>query len=145
MFEDIFKGIMSILFGIGIFAFGIVTTCQKMGGYDFYDGKVTYVNPETRDITVTYKADEKFYSTSHHLLEIDTMPEVDLKVRVMTYSGNPQEVFTVQFQREMGRGTSGKHKYIDNNSSKNRKQIILVSILFLVGGIAFLLEGLNII
>ncbi len=75
----------------------------------------------------------------------EDMPEVNLKVRVITYLGNPQKVFTVQFQREMGRGTSGKHKYIDNNSLKNRKDIILCSILFLVGGIAYLLEGLNII
>ena len=30
MFEDIFTGIMFILFGIGIFAFGIFTTRQKM-------------------------------------------------------------------------------------------------------------------
>ncbi len=145
MFADIFQGIMCILFGIGMFAFGIVTTRQKMGGYDFYDGEVTSVNPETRDITITYKADEIFYSTGHHISEVDTVPEVDLKVRVMTYVGNPQKVFTVLFQRKMGRGTSGKHKYIDNNSSKNRRHLILVSILFIVGGIAMLLDGLNII
>ncbi len=145
MFEDVFQGIMFILFGVGIFAFGIITTRQKMCGYDFYDGKVTSVNPETRDITVTYKADEIFYSASHHIFEVDTMPEVDLKVRVMTYAGNPQKVFTVLFQREMGRGTSGKHKYIDNNSSKNHRHMILCSILFIVGGIAMLLDGLNII
>ncbi|MDE6665908.1 MAG: hypothetical protein K2K14_06970 [Ruminococcus sp.] len=144
MFEDVFQGIMFILFGVGIFAFGIITTRQKMCGYDFYDGKVTSVNTETRDISVTYKADEIFYSESHHILKVDTMPEVGLQVRVMTYSGNPQKVFTVLFQREMGRGTSGKHKYIDNNSSKNRKQMILCSILFIVGGICFLLQGLNI-
>lgn len=74
MFENIFQGIMFILFVIGIFAFGIFTTRQKMG-----------------------------------------------------------------------RVTSGKHKYIDNNSSKNRRNMILCSILFIVGGIAYLLEGLNII
>lgn len=145
MFEDVFEGIMSVLFSIGIFAVGILTYRRKIGNYDLYDGTVTSVNPETRDITVTYKADEKFYSTSYHILEIDTMPEVDLQVRVMTYSRNPQEVFTVQFQREMGRGTSGKHKYIDNNGSQNRKATILCGILFLIGGICFLLEGFNII
>ena len=145
MFADIFQGIMFILFGIGMFAFGIVTTRQKMGGYDFYDGEVTSVNPETRDIIISYKVGEDFYSTGHHISEVDTVPEVDLKVRVMTYVGNPQKVFTVLFQREMGRGTSGKHKYIDNNSSKNRRHMILFSILFIVGGIAMLLDGLNII
>ncbi|MDE5770732.1 MAG: hypothetical protein K2I06_03730 [Ruminococcus sp.] len=31
MFADIFQGIMFILFGIGMFAFGIITTCQKIG------------------------------------------------------------------------------------------------------------------
>lgn len=145
MFEDIFNGIMSILFSIGIFAVGILTSQRKIGNYDLYDGTVTSVNPDTRDITVTYKADEKFYSTSYHISDIEDMPEVDLQVRVMTYSGNPQKVFTVQFQREMGRGTSGKRKYIDNNSSQNRKGTILCSILFLVGGICYLLQGFNII
>lgn len=145
MFEDIFMGIMFILFGIGLSAFGISTTRKKMRNYDFYDGEVTSVNPETRDITVTYKADEIFYSAGHHISDIEDMPEVGLKVRVMTYSGNPNEVHTVLFQREMGRGTSGKHKYIDNNSSGNRRQIILGSILFWVGGICFLLQGFNII
>lgn len=143
--SDIFTGIMFILFGIGLFAFGIFTTRKRVGDYDFYDGEITSVNSETRDITVTYKADETFYSASHHILEVDTMPEVNLKVRVMTYSGNPHEVYTVLFQREMGRGTSGKHKYLDNNSSGNRRQMILGSILFLVGGICFLFQGLNII
>lgn len=57
----------------------------------------------------------------------EDMPEVNLKIRVMTYAGNPQKVFTVKFMREMGRGTSGK--YIDNNSSKNRRHLILGSIL----------------
>lgn len=145
MFEGVFQGIMCILFGIGMFAFSIFITRQKFGNYELYDGIVTSVNPETRNITVTYKANERFYSTSYHIFEVDTMPEIDLQVRVMTYSGNPQKVFTVQFQREMGRGTSGKHKYIDNNSSQNRRSMILCSILFLVGGIAMLLEGLNII
>lgn len=143
MFEDIFTGIMLILFSIGIFAVGILTSRRKIGNYDLYDGTVTSVNPKTRDINVTYKADEIFYSTSYHIPDIEDMPEVDLQVRVMTYSGNPQKVFTVQFQRAMGRGTG--NKYIDNNSSKNMKQMILCSILFLVGGICFMLEGLNII
>ncbi|MDE5862639.1 MAG: hypothetical protein K2K16_12570 [Ruminococcus sp.] len=31
MFADIFQGIMCILFDIGMFAFGIFTTRQKMG------------------------------------------------------------------------------------------------------------------
>lgn len=145
MFEDIFTGIMMSLFGIGLFALSIVTTRQKIGNYDLYDGTVTSVNPETRDIIVTYEADERFYSTSYHISDIEDMPEVGLQVRVMTYSENPQKVFTVLFQREMGRGTSGKHKYIDNNSSKNLKGTILCSILFLVGGIYYLLEGFNII
>ncbi|MDE6781311.1 MAG: hypothetical protein K2J40_07625 [Ruminococcus sp.] len=100
MFADILLGIMSILFGISLFAFGIFTTRKKMGNYDFYDGEVTSVNSETRDITVTYKADEIFYSVSYNISDlfrsisnnipdIEDMPEVDLKVRVMTYSGNP--------------------------------------------------------
>ena len=145
MFEGIFQGIMCILFSIGMFVFSIFITRQKFGNYEFYDGTVTSVNPETRDINVTYQADEKFYATGYHVPDFENMPEVDLQVRVMTYSGNPQKVFIVQFQREMGRGSSGRHKYIDNNSSKKRKQMILCSILFLVGGIAMLLEGLNII
>lgn len=145
MFEDIFMGIMMSLFGIGLFAFSIFITRQKFGNYELYDGTVTSVNPDTRDIIVTYKADERFYSTSYHISDIEDMPEVGLQVRVMTYSGNPQKIFTVQFQREMGRGTSGKHKYIDNNSSKNLKGTILCSILFLVGGICYLLQGFNII
>ncbi len=145
MSEDIFTRIMMILFGIGLFAFGIVITRQKFGNYELYDGEVTSVNPETRDITVTYKADEKFYSASYNIPELQDMPEISLKVRVMTYSGNSQKVFTVQFQREMGRGTSGKHKYIDNNSFQNRMDMILCCILFLVGGTAMLLDGLNII
>ena len=145
MFEDIFTGIMMSLFGIGLFALSIVTTRQKIGNYDLYDGTVTSVNPETRDIIVTYKADEKFYSTSYHIFEVDTIPEIDLQVRVMTYSENPQKVFIVLFQREMGRGASSKHKYIDNNNSKNLKGTILCSILFLVGGICYLLQGFNII
>ncbi|MDE6501762.1 MAG: hypothetical protein K2L10_06725 [Ruminococcus sp.] len=140
MFADIFQGIMFILFGIGMFAFGIVTTRQKMGGYDFYDGEVTSVNPETRDITVTYKAGEIFYSASHHVSEVDTIPEVCLKVRVITYAGNPQQVFNVLFQRKMR-----SKKYTDNNSSKNRRYMILCSILFIVVGIAGLLKSLNII
>ncbi|MDE5558552.1 MAG: hypothetical protein K2J32_12870 [Ruminococcus sp.] len=141
MFEDIFQGIMCILFGIGLFAFGIITTRQKIGNFDFYDGEVTSVNPETRDITVIYKANEIFYSTSHHVPDFEDMPEVNLKVRVMTYAGNPKKVFTVKFMREMGRGTS--HKYIDNNSSQNRRHLILGSMLFIVGGIAMLLDGLK--
>lgn len=156
MFEDILLGIMSILFGIGLFAFGIFTTHQKIGDYDFYDGEVTSVNPETRNITVNYKADDIFYSVSYHISDlfrfisdnipdIEDMPEVGLKVRVMTYSGNPQIVFTVHFQREMGRGTSGKHKYIDNNSLKTRKKSILFGIAYIVGGIFYLLISLNII
>ncbi|MCM1358074.1 MAG: hypothetical protein NC205_05725, partial [Prevotella sp.] len=144
MFEDIFQGIMFILFGIGLFAFGIVTTRQKIGNYDFYDGEVTFINPETRDIIVSYKVGEDVYSTSYHMHDLVDMPEVNLKVRVMTYAGNPQKVFNLLFQREMGRGTSGKHKYIDNNSSQNRRHLILGSILFIVGGIAMLLDGLNI-
>ena len=143
MFENIFQGIMFILFGIGLFAFGIFTTRKKMGNYDFYDGEITSVNPETRDITVMYKAGEQSYSASHHIPDFEDMPEVNLKVLVMTYSGNPHKVFTVKFMREMGRGTS--HKYIDNNSSKNRRDMILGSILFIIGGIAMLLDGLNII
>lgn len=143
MFEDIFSGIMCILFGIGMFAFGIITTRQKIGNFDFYDGEITSVNPETRDITVMYKAGEQPYSASHHIPDFEDMPEVNLKVLVMTYSGNPHKVLTVKFMREMGRGTS--HKYIDNNSSKNRRGMILGSILFIVGGICFLLQGLNII
>jgi len=142
MFEDVFTGIMFILFGIGMFAFSIVTTRQKFGNYKLYDGEVTSVNPETRDITVTYRADEKFYSASHNISELQDMPEVNLKVRVMTYLGNPQKVFTVLFQREMGRGTSVKHKYI---SSTNRRKMILCSISIIVTGIAMLLDGLNII
>lgn len=145
MFEDIFKGIMFILFGIGMFAFGIITTRQKIGNYDFYDGEVISVNSETRDIIVSYKVGEDFHSTSYHIHDLTDMPEVNLKIRVMTYAENPQKVFNVLFQREMGRGTSGKHKYIDNNSSKNRRNMILCSILFIVGGICFLLQGLNII
>lgn len=145
MFEDIFTGIMMSLFGIGLFAFSIFITRQKFGNYELYDGTVNSVNPETRDIIVTYKADERFYSTNYHIYDIEDMPEVGLQVRVMTYSENPQKVFTVLFQREMGRGTSGKHKYIGNNSSKNLKGTILCSILFLVGGICYLLQGFNII
>ncbi|MDE6427250.1 MAG: hypothetical protein K2K89_14100 [Ruminococcus sp.] len=145
MFENIFQGIMFILFGIGMFAFGIVTTRQKCGNHELYDGTITSVNPETRDIIISYKVGEDFYSTSYHMHDLADMPEVNLKVRVMTYAGNPKKVFTVKFMREMGRGTSGKHKYIDNNSSKNRKQMILCSILFIIGGICFLLQGLNII
>lgn len=145
MFEDIFTGIMMSLSGIGLFAFSIFITRQKFGNYELYDGTVTSVNPETRDIIVTYKADERFYSTSYHISDIEDMPEVGLQVCVMTYSENPQKVFTVLFQREMGRGTSGKHKYIDNNSSKKLKGTILCSILFLVGGICYLLQGFNII
>lgn len=140
---DIFTGIMLILFGIGLFAFGLFMKHQKTGNYEFHDGTVTSVNSETRDIAVTYKADEKFYSASHHIPDSEDMPEVDLKVCVMTYAGNPQKVLTVKFMREMGRGTS--HKYIDNNSTKNFRQMISGSILFIVGGIAFLLDGFNII
>ena len=49
MFEDVFEGIMSVLFSIGIFAVGILTYRRKIGNYDLYDGTVTSVNPETRD------------------------------------------------------------------------------------------------
>lgn len=71
------------------------------------------------------------------------MPEIDLQVGVITYAKNPQIVFTVQFKREMGRGTGSK--YIDNNSLKTRKKSILFGIALIINGIFYLLIRLNII
>lgn len=51
-----------------------------IGNYEFHDGTVTSVNPETRDIAVTYKTDDIFYA------------------------GNPQKVITVKFMCKMGSG-----------------------------------------
>ncbi|MDE6539483.1 MAG: hypothetical protein K2K66_04775 [Ruminococcus sp.] len=128
MFEDIFQGIMFILFGIVSIALAIVTkNGRKIGNYKLYDGIVTSVNHDTRNIYVAYTVGETSYLFSYNMLKFQDMPEVDLQVGVITYAKNPQIVFTVQFKRAMGRGTSGK--YIDNNSFKNRRHLILSSIL----------------
>ncbi|MDE5582511.1 MAG: hypothetical protein K2J08_02235 [Ruminococcus sp.] len=144
MFADIFQVIMFILLGIGFIVLTIVTkNGWKIGKYKLYDGIVTSVNPNTRNIDVAYTVGETSYLFSYNMLEFQDMPEVGLKVRVLTYVGNHQKVFTVHFQREMGRGKN--HKYIDNDSSTNRIDLILCSILLILLGIVALLDGLNII
>ncbi|MDE6093137.1 MAG: hypothetical protein K2G14_08615 [Ruminococcus sp.] len=138
MFEDVFQGIMFILFGIGLIVFAVVTkNGWKIKNYKLYDGIVTSVNPDTRNIDVAYTVGETSYLFSYNMMEFQDMPEVGLKVRVITYVGNPQKVFNVYFQREMGRGKN--HKYIDNNSSTNRRDLILCSILLILLGINILL------
>ncbi|MDE5620083.1 MAG: hypothetical protein K2O29_09560 [Ruminococcus sp.] len=87
MFEDIFQGIMCILSEIGLIVCATLTrNGYKIGNYELYDDTVTSVNPDTRNIDVSYIVGETSYSYSYSIPKLQDMPEVDLQVNVMTYS-----------------------------------------------------------
>lgn len=149
--EYIFQGIILILFSIGVYIIAIlIKNGQKVGNYTLYDGTITDVNPNTKNITVSYRIDKQLYSYTysfHDKIHSDfvSMPEVGLKVRLMIDNETPEKPFHIQLQREMGRGLNSKRKYRNHSSSDSRKAFVLLGFVLLVLGLHQICYGLGII
>lgn len=155
MIESIFyiiQGIILALFGIGCFIISIISRSgQKTGNTKVYDGTVTGIDSDG-NLNVSYLAGNQFYSAAYGngmfseegiYSKLGEIPETGLKVCVMVEKENPENLISVIFMRQMGKGLSRKRNYIDHDSRKTRSSFFLLSISLLICGTYCILKGLG--
>ena len=139
MIGEIIEGVILLLLGVGclIGAFLMSKRKLKYGGLDRYYGTVTDVNTAGRQITVTYGDGKQTYTAPYDMTvraQFDSMPEVGTGVAVLAYWNNPEQIHTLLFMKEAGRGLGGSRKYLHNSRLKNMgTTAVLGLVLVLIG------------
>lgn len=125
-----------------------VSGLKSFHDYETSDGVISKSDILKKEIIVNYTVNGVSYSAPYNCeiyADVGEMPPVGLKVQVMVDSDAPDKIMFMHMMREMGRGFSGKHKYIDNVSARNGKIAIFLIVTLFASGIYLLLHGLSVI
>lgn len=121
---------------------------QSDSGCEALDGIVTESDITRKEILVKYTLGGVSYTAPYRCeayAMVNEMPPVNLKVRVMVSPDAPDQIVSVQFMREMGRGLSGKHAYIDYRGKRNTFTLMLLFVILFGAGLYMLLQGIGLL
>lgn len=140
-----------ILVVLSILAFILSLAVRNLGRVndaEIIDGVIASSDLQKKEVIINYTINNKTYSSVYNCevyAKVGEMPPVGLKVRVSVDPDQPDKVIFMQLMREMGRGLSGRHKYIDNSDRKSRLSIVFLIVMLFLAGIYLILHGLSII
>lgn len=140
-----------ILVVLSILALILTLTVQNLGfpkGTEIVDGMITSSDLEKKEVTIEYVINNKVYSSTYNCevyANVGEMPPIGLRVQVSVNPEYPDQIIFMHLMREMGRGSSGTHKYIDNKGSNNRFTISVFILILFLSGVYLILHDLKII
>ncbi|MDE6731109.1 MAG: hypothetical protein K2J71_10105 [Oscillospiraceae bacterium] len=126
----------------------IVNRLRAFDSYQTVDGVILKSDCLKKEVIVNYTINDVSYSAPYHCeayANVGEMPPTGLKVQVTVDSDAPDNILFMQMMREMGRGLSRKHKYMDHTSQKNRNTSIFMIVILFVSGIYLILHRLSMI
>lgn len=112
------------------------------------DGVIVASDSQKKEVTISYTIDNQSFTSSYNCevyANVGEMPPIGLYVQLSVNLQNPSEIVYLHLMREMGRGLSGKHKYIDNKRSKNTISMTFLILSLFLTGVYFILNGLSVI
>lgn len=145
----IIEGCILIILSVLTLFFALAT--RYYGGLkdtEIIDGIITSSDLRKKEVVIDYIINNKTYSSVYNCevyANVGEMPPVGLKVRVSVDPNQPDKVVFMQLMREMGRGLSRRHEYIDNSTKKSQLPIVLLIVMLFLTGIYLILHGLSII
>ncbi|MBQ6945773.1 MAG: hypothetical protein IJN43_15855 [Ruminococcus sp.] len=138
----ILLSVLTLILALAVRNFGVVNDTEIV------DGVIATSDSQKKEVIVNYKINNKMYSSAYDCetyANVGEIPPVGLKVRVSVDPNQPDKVVFMHLMREMGRGLSGRHDYIDNSNKKSRFSISFLIVMLFLAGVYLILHGLSII
>lgn len=145
----IIEGCILIVLSVLTVIFSLATqNVQVKNGLKKVDGVITVSDIQNQEVTVEYTINNTVYSSVYRMeahAKAGELPPVGLKIQVSVAPQKPEKIVFLHLMREMGRGLSGEHKYINNQGTTTGSKLYLLAFLLLATGIYLILHGMKII
>lgn len=126
----------------------VVRNLGRANDVEIVSGVIISSDLQKKEVVINYKINNKTYLSAYDCevyANVGEMPPVGLKVQVSVDPNQPDKVVFMHLMREMGRGLSGKHDYIDNSNKKSCFSISFLIVMLFLAGVYLILHGLSII